>query len=301
MELPTEPSPRTRRIRRPRPLPRGPRGRGGLPYPASELTPTRAGAEPGPWPPPRPSTRRAFTTPRATWPRLNSAEPSRSAGRTCCAARSRLAARSATGAGLPSLLESGPAKPPAVRPPKLARRTYRDAIYAALTAGRLAYGRGPRRRRGRAERCRLTTPTARTSTLLTGLRRGWSPSGYAVERSARPRRRAGASGRTAARHCRDALPGCVVLPHGPQRAWDFAPPRLVRALRAWSTWPGRTERSPCLPLRPPAAVVEPRSQGDLRAGDSLLVEAEAIGEARQLLLRSPRSTRRGPFKGRGRR
>ncbi|MFJ3671139.1 AAA family ATPase [Streptomyces sp. NPDC090106] len=181
------------------------------------------------------------------------------------------AARSA-GAGLPLLLRAARQLQP--YDSELARQTYRDAIYAALTAGRLATGGvrdvaeavlsvpGPER------------PTHREDLLLTGISR-MVTEGYAV--GAPLVLDAVDAFRTERRTPRDALGWLPLVCRMAHSVWDFA---------AWSELSARLVASAredgALAVLPAALLLRLSNRvfaGDLRAADSLRVEADAIGEA----------------------
>ncbi|MGW3415675.1 AAA family ATPase [Streptomyces sp. NPDC000888] len=181
------------------------------------------------------------------------------------------AARSAS-AGLPLLLQAARQLQP--YDSELARQTYRDAIYAALTAGRLASGgvrdvaeavlSVPGRER----------PTQREDLLLTGISRmvteGYAGGAPLVLDAVNAFR---AEGRTS----RDALGWLPLVCRMAHSVWDFA---------AWSELSARLVESAredgALAMLPSALLLRLSNRvfaGDLRAADSLRVEADAIGEA----------------------
>ncbi|MFI6876174.1 ATP-binding protein [Streptomyces sp. NPDC050400] len=181
------------------------------------------------------------------------------------------AARSA-GAGLPLLLEAARQLQP--YDAELARQTYRDAIYAALTAGRLATGGV----RDVAEAVLSVPapdhPADREDLLLTGLAR-MVTEGYAV--GAPLVLDAVRAFRTDRRTPQDALGWLPLVCRTAHNVWDFA---------AWSELSARlvdlAREDGALAVLPSALLLRLSNRvfaGDLRAADSLLVEAEAIGEA----------------------
>lgn len=181
------------------------------------------------------------------------------------------AAKSAS-AGLPLLLEAAKRLQPydAV----LAGETYRDAIYAALTAGRLATGGV----RDVAEAV-LSAPGrvdagSREGLLLTGLARviteGYSAGAPILQEAVDAFRTGGLSREQAL----GWLPLVCRMAHS---TWDFA---------AWSELSARLVDSArgngALAVLPSALLLRLSNRvfaGDLRGADSLAVEANAIGEA----------------------
>ncbi|MEV5383706.1 AAA family ATPase [Streptomyces sp. NPDC052721] len=183
-----------------------------------------------------------------------------------------MSAAESAGAGLPLLLEAAKRLQPydAV----LAGKTYRDAIYAALTAGRLATGGV----RDVAEAV-LSAPgrvdtESREGLLLTGLARviteGYS-SGAPILREAVDAFRTGGLSQE---EDLGWLPLVCRMAHS---TWDFA---------AWSELSARlvdfARGNGALAVLPSALLLRLSNRvfaGDLRDADSLAVEANAIGEA----------------------
>ncbi|WP_033324189.1 ATP-binding protein [Streptomyces yerevanensis] len=181
------------------------------------------------------------------------------------------AAQSAS-AGLPLLLEAARQLQP--YDSELARQTYRDAIYAALTAGRLATGGV----RDVAEAVLSVPgrdrPANREDLLLTGISRmvteGYSAGAPLVLDAVN-------AFRTERRTPQDALGWLPLVCRMAHSVWDFA---------AWSELSARlveyARQDGALAVLPPALLLRLSNRvfaGDLRAADSLTVEADAIGEA----------------------
>ncbi|MEU6422865.1 helix-turn-helix transcriptional regulator [Streptomyces spiralis] len=181
------------------------------------------------------------------------------------------AAKSAS-AGLPLLLEAARRLQPFDS--ELAGRTYRDAIYAALTAGRLATG-GVRD----VAEAMLSVPghvdtASREGLLLTGLARVITE-GYSV--GAPLLLEAVAAFRTEELSREDGLGWLPLVCRMAHSTWDFA---------AWSELSARlvdlSRGSGALAVLPSALLLRLSNRvfaGDLRGADSLAVEANAIGEA----------------------
>ncbi|MFH9090157.1 AAA family ATPase [Streptomyces sp. NPDC017673] len=181
------------------------------------------------------------------------------------------AAKSAS-AGLPLLLEAAKRLQPydAV----LAGETYRDAIYAALTAGRLSTG-GVRDVAEAVLSARGHVDTvSRENLLLTGLARviteGYS-AGAPILREAVDAFRTGGLSRE------EALGWLPLVCRMAHSTWDFA---------AWSELSARlvdfARGDGALAVLPSALLLRLSNRvfaGDLRGADSLAVEANAIGEA----------------------
>jgi DNA-binding CsgD family transcriptional regulator len=181
------------------------------------------------------------------------------------------AAQSAS-AGLPLLLEAARQLQP--YDSELARQTYRDAIYAALTAGRLATGGV----RDVAEAV-LSVPgrdrrVNREDLLLTGISL-MVTEGYSV----------------GAPLVLDAVNAFRTQRHTPQNALGWLPlvcrmAHSVWDFAAWSELSARlvefARQDGALAVLPSALLLRLSNRvfaGDLRAADSLTVEADAIGEA----------------------
>ncbi|MFG2359783.1 ATP-binding protein [Streptomyces sp. NPDC048521] len=181
------------------------------------------------------------------------------------------AAKSA-GAGLPLLLEAAKRLQPFDS--DLAGQTYRDAIYAALTAGRLATGGV----RDVAEAV-LSAPghvdtASREGLLLTGLARVITED-YSV--GAPILMKAVAAFRTEELSQEDGLGWLPLVCRMAHSTWDFA---------AWSELSARlvdlARGNGALAVLPSALLLRLSNRvfaGDLRGADSLAVEANAIGEA----------------------
>ncbi|POX62873.1 LuxR family transcriptional regulator [Streptomyces sp. Ru62] len=175
-------------------------------------------------------------------------------------------------AGLPLLLEAAKRLQPydAV----LAGETYRDAIYAALTAGRLSTG-GVRDVAEAVLSARGHVDTeSRENLLLTGLARviteGYS-AGAPILREAVDAFRTGGLSRE------EALGWLPLVCRMAHSTWDFA---------AWSELSARlvdlARSNGALAVLPSALLLRLSNRvfaGDLRGADSLAVEANAIGEA----------------------
>ncbi|MEU1231413.1 AAA family ATPase [Streptomyces sp. NPDC005828] len=176
------------------------------------------------------------------------------------------------GAGLPLLLAAARQLQP--YDVELARQTYRDAIYAALTAGRLTTGGV----RDVAEAV-LSLPdhgraADRENLLLTGISRmvteGY-PAGAPLVLDAVH------AFRTQRGIPQDALGWLPLVCRMAHSVWDFA---------AWSELSARlvefAREDGALAVLPSALLLRLSNRafaGDLRAADSLRVEADAIGEA----------------------
>ncbi|MFJ2399354.1 ATP-binding protein [Streptomyces sp. NPDC087843] len=181
------------------------------------------------------------------------------------------AAKSAS-AGLPLLLDAAKRLQP--YDSALAGQTYRDAIYAALTAGRLATGGV----RDVAEAV-LSGPgpvdtASRESLLLTGLARVVTED-YTV--GAPLLLKAVAAFRTEGLSREDGLGWLPLVCRMAHSTWDFA---------AWSELSARlvdlARGNGALAVLPSALLLRLSNRvfaGDLRGADSLAVEANAIGEA----------------------
>ncbi|GGX81636.1 ATP-binding protein [Streptomyces fructofermentans] len=183
-----------------------------------------------------------------------------------------MSASKSAGAGLPLLLEAAKRLQPFDA--GLARQTYRDAIYAALTAGRLARGGV----RDVAEAVlsapsHADTPT-REDALLLGLSRVVTD-GYAYGApTLRWAVTAFRTGEVSREADLDWLPLVCRMAHNiwDFEAWTVLSERLVdRAREAGAL----AVLSSALLLRLSNRVFA----GDLRAADSLVAEAQAIGEA----------------------
>ncbi|MGW5665450.1 ATP-binding protein [Streptomyces sp. NPDC003758] len=181
------------------------------------------------------------------------------------------AAKSAS-AGLPLLLEAAKRLQPydAV----LAGETYRDAIYAALTAGRLATGGVRDVAEAVLSASGHVDTESREGLLLTGLARviteGYS-AGAPILREAVDAFR---TGRLSREEALGWLPLVCRMAHS---TWDFA---------AWSQLSARlvdfARGNGALAVLPSALLLRLSNRvfaGDLRGADSLAVEANAIGEA----------------------
>ncbi|MBQ0850408.1 AAA family ATPase [Streptomyces sp. BH-SS-21] len=183
-----------------------------------------------------------------------------------------MSAAKSAGAGLPLLLEAAKCLQPfdAV----LARQTYRDAIYAALTAGRLARGGV----RDVAEAV-LSAPShsdapTREDMLLQGLSRVITE-GYV--HGAPALRRAVTAFRTEELSREDGLGWLPLVCRMAHNIWDF------------ETWTVLSERLVELAREAGALAVLSSAlllrlsnrvfAGDLQGADSLVAEAQAIGEA----------------------
>lgn len=181
------------------------------------------------------------------------------------------AAKSAS-AGLPLLLEAAKRLQP--YDSELAGQTYRDAIYAAFTAGRLATGGV----RDVAEAV-LSAPghigtTRREGLLLTGLARAITE-GYSL--GAPVLLEAVAAFRTDDLSREDGLGWLPLVCRTAHNIWDFA---------AWSELSARlvdlARSNGALAVLPSALLLRLSNRvfaGDLRGAASLAVEANAIGEA----------------------
>jgi DNA-binding CsgD family transcriptional regulator len=198
-----------------------------------------------------------------------------------------MSATRSAGAGLPLLLEAAERLRPydAV----LAGETYRDAVYAALTAGRLATGGV----RDVAEAV-LAAPDrvdtgSREGLLLTGLARvvteDYTAGAPLLRRAVDAFRTDGPSRDGTSKDAPDGdaspreselgwLPLVCRMAHN---VWDFA---------AWSALSARlvdlARGSGALGVLPPALLLRLSNRvfaGDLRGAESLVVEADAIGEA----------------------
>ncbi|MFJ4426513.1 helix-turn-helix transcriptional regulator [Streptomyces bobili] len=194
------------------------------------------------------------------------------AGRATLLRGQIMSAVKSASAGLPLLLEAAKRLQPFDS--ALADQTYRDAIYAALTAGRLATGGV----RDVAEAV-LSTPgrtgtASRETRLLTGLARVVTD-GYAV--GAPILLDAVAAFRTGELSREDGLGWLPFACRMAHSTWDFA---------AWSELSARlvdlARGSGALAVLPSALLLRLSNRvfaGDLRAAASLTVEASAIGEA----------------------
>ncbi|MFJ4624382.1 AAA family ATPase [Streptomyces sp. NPDC088812] len=181
------------------------------------------------------------------------------------------AAKSAS-AALPQLLEAAERLQP--YDPELTGQTYRDAIYAALTAGRLATGGV----RDVAEAVLRVTDHVRTPSrenlLLTGLARVITE-GYSV--GVPLLLEAVTAFRTQGHSPEDGLGWLPLVCRMAHNTWDFAAyselsARLVDLARGTGA----------LAVLPSALLLRLSNRvfaGDLRHADSLVVEAHAIGEA----------------------
>ncbi|MFD6290918.1 ATP-binding protein [Streptomyces sp. NPDC060205] len=183
-----------------------------------------------------------------------------------------MSAAKSAGAGLPLLLEAAKCLQPFDA--GLARETYRDAIYAALTAGRLARGGV----RDVAEAV-LSAPghsdaPTREDALLRGLSRVITE-GYA--HGAPALRRAVTAFRAEELSREDGLGWLPLVCRMAHNTWDF------------ETWTVLSERLVDLAREAGALAVLPSAlllrlsnrvfAGDLQGADSLVAEAQAIGEA----------------------
>ncbi|MEV5840344.1 AAA family ATPase [Streptomyces sp. NPDC051985] len=183
-----------------------------------------------------------------------------------------MSATKGAGAGLPLLLEAAQRLQP--YDSGLAVQTYRDAIYAALTAGRLATGGV----RDVAEAV-LSAPDhmdtgSREGLLLTGLARAITED-YAV--GAPMVLEAVAAFRTEDLSREDGLGWLPLACRMAHSTWDFA---------AWSELSARlvdlARGNGALAVLPSALLLRLSNRvfaGDLRGAASLAVEADAIGEA----------------------
>ncbi len=183
-----------------------------------------------------------------------------------------LSASKSAGAGLPLLLEAAERLQP--YDSELACQTYRDAVYAALTAGRLATGGV----RDVAEAV-LSAPghvdtASREGLLLTGLARVITE-GYSV--GAPILREAVEAFRTGELSREQGLGWLPLVCRMAHSTWDFA---------AWSELSARlvdlARGNGALAVLPSALLLRLSNRvfaGDLRGADSLAVEANAIGEA----------------------
>ncbi|WP_217140796.1 LuxR family transcriptional regulator [Streptomyces sp. AC627_RSS907] len=180
------------------------------------------------------------------------------------------AAKSAS-AGLPQLLAAAERLQPF--DPRLAHQTYRDAIYAALTAGRLATGGV----RDVAEAVLSVRGDARTASredlLLTGLARVITED-YSV--GVPLIREAVAAFRKEGHSREDGLGWLPLVCRMAHNTWDFA---------SWSELSARlvdlARGSGALAVLPSALLLRLSNlvfAGDLRGADSLAVEANAIAE-----------------------
>ncbi|WP_134656109.1 LuxR family transcriptional regulator [Streptomyces sp. H23] len=194
------------------------------------------------------------------------------AGRATLLRGQIMSAAKSAGAGLPLLLEAAKRLQPFDS--ALADQTYRDAIYAALTAGRLATGGV----RDVAEAV-LSTPghtgtESRETRLLTGLARVVTE-GYAV--GAPILLDAVAAFREGELSSEDGLGWLPFACRMAHNTWDFA---------AWSELSARlvdlARGNGALAVLPSALLLRLSNRvfaGDLRGAASLTVEASAIGEA----------------------
>ncbi|MER5430092.1 helix-turn-helix transcriptional regulator, partial [Streptomyces sp. NPDC002588] len=182
-----------------------------------------------------------------------------------------MSASKSASAGLPLLLEAARRLEPLDA--RLARETYRDAIYAALTAGRLPKG-------GILEVARavLSAPTpaepAREDLLLGGLAR-MTTEGYAT--GAPMLLQALAAFRADGVSREDGLGWLTLACRMAHSTWDF---------ETWSVLSARlvdlARETGALSVLPPALLLRLSNRvfaGDLAGADSLVVEAAAIGEA----------------------
>ncbi|MFJ8357211.1 AAA family ATPase [Streptomyces sp. NPDC093984] len=194
------------------------------------------------------------------------------AGRAMLLRGQIMSAAKSAGAGLPLLLEAAERLQPFDS--ELAGQTYRDAIYAALTAGRLATCGV----RDVAEAV-LSVPgrdhtASREDLLLTGVAR-LITEGYSV---GAPLVLDAVTAFRAEGHSReDGLGWLPLVCRMAHSVWDFA---------AWSELSARlvdlARGNGALAVLPPALLLHLSNRvfaGDLRGADSLSVEASAIGEA----------------------
>ncbi|WP_031517413.1 ATP-binding protein [Streptomyces sp. NRRL F-5123] len=183
-----------------------------------------------------------------------------------------MSAAKSAGAGLPLLLAAAQRLQP--YDSELAAQTYRDATYAALTAGRLTTGGV----RDVAEAV-LSTPghvdtASREGLLLTGIARAITE-GYSV--GAPVVLEAVAAFRTESLSREDGLGWLPLVCRMAHSTWDFA---------AWSELSERlvdlARSNGALAVLPSALLLRLSNRvfaGDLRGASSLAVEANAIGEA----------------------
>ncbi|MBO1332475.1 LuxR family transcriptional regulator [Streptomyces sp. VRA16 Mangrove soil] len=181
------------------------------------------------------------------------------------------AARSAS-AGLPLLLEAARQLQP--YDVELARQTYRDAIHAALTAGRLTTGGVRDVAEAVLSLPDLGRPADREDFLLTGISlmvtEGYAAGAPLVLDAVHAFR----TQRGTPQHALGWLPLVCRMAHS---VWDFA---------AWSELSARlvefARENGALAVLPSALLLRLSNRvfaGDLRAADSLRAEADAIGEA----------------------
>ncbi|MCX5251661.1 AAA family ATPase [Streptomyces sp. NBC_00201] len=183
-----------------------------------------------------------------------------------------MAASRSAGAGLPLLLQAARRLEPLDA--GLARETYRDAIYAALTAGRLPEGSGIREVAQAVLRAPKPAEPTRDDLLLDGLARVYT-AGYAAGapmllQAIGAYRADGVSGREGL----GWLPLACRLAHS---MWDFA---------SWSVLSARlvdlARETGALSVLPSALLLRLSNRafaGDLDSAHALVAEATAIGEA----------------------
>ncbi|MFJ8107672.1 AAA family ATPase [Streptomyces sp. NPDC096132] len=182
-----------------------------------------------------------------------------------------MTASKSAGTGLPLLLEAAARLEPLDA--GLARETYRDAIYAALTAGRLTEGHGIREVAEAILRAPEPADPTRDDLLLDGLARVFTE-GYAV--AAPMLLQALSAYRVDGISKREGLGWLPLACRLAHNTWDFASWSVLSARLV-----GLARETGSLSVLPSALLLRLSNRvfaGDLDSAHSLVAEATAIGE-----------------------